>query len=128
MSLIETLLMQSDEGRTALRQQTLLVDVSEKIWSELQSQNVTISELANKLGISKSDVSQKISGKRNLTLKTLSDIANALGHDVNIELKPQAEKWIASGPVESIPKSKLIIKPNSDIKISSSWSDIRKAA
>lgn len=49
-------------------------------------------ELAERLGISKSEISRIENGKQNLSLERLQRVLNALGHKVHLQIKPVFEK------------------------------------
>lgn len=70
--------IEDKENKRLFCQENFILEVAELIQSELDSKKVTRKELAQKLGKSKSFVSQILSGSRNLTLRTLSDICYAL--------------------------------------------------
>ena len=61
-----------------VRQEELILQVTETLTEELDDAGVTRAELARRLGKSPGFVSQVLGGGRNLTLRTLSDIASAL--------------------------------------------------
>jgi transcriptional regulator with XRE-family HTH domain len=71
-----------------LRQEELFVEVTEKICEYMERENVSRSELAKRLDVSKGWITQILSGGRNLTLRTLSDVADALGYEVKLRFKP----------------------------------------
>lgn len=62
-----------------LRQEQLILGVTEQIFESMQRQGITQRELADRLRKSKSYVSQLLNGSRNMTLRTLSDVCLALG-------------------------------------------------
>lgn len=64
----------------------LKVDVTEKIYEYMERQGVSKAQLAEKLGTSKSNVTQMLSGSRNLTLQSLAFIAIVLGLRVEVTL------------------------------------------
>ncbi|WP_205955186.1 helix-turn-helix domain-containing protein [Pantoea stewartii] len=64
----------------------LIFNTTEDILLAMQDAGMTQSDLAKKMGKSKSFISQILDGRRNLTLKTLSDIAFALNLDVRLNL------------------------------------------
>ncbi len=68
-----------DENLVLLRQEELILDVTEALVGALQDANVSRKELADRLGRTPGYVSQVLGGGRNLTLRTVSDIALALG-------------------------------------------------
>jgi transcriptional regulator with XRE-family HTH domain len=66
-----------------------MVEVTEALGDALRSARVSKTELAERLGRSKSFVSQVLGGGRNLTLRTLADVADALGCRVRVLLAPR---------------------------------------
>jgi transcriptional regulator with XRE-family HTH domain len=74
----------SSKHRRLLREEELILDVTELLSSALQDKQMTKSELAEKLGRTKGFVTQVLSGNRNLTLRTIADIADALGYRVRM--------------------------------------------
>ena len=61
-----------------VRQEELILEVTNKLTEALEEAGVTKSELAKRIGRSPGFVSQVFGGGRNLTLRTISDIASAL--------------------------------------------------
>ncbi|MDD9979877.1 MAG: helix-turn-helix transcriptional regulator [Gammaproteobacteria bacterium] len=61
-----------------VRQEELILDVTETLTQALDHAGVTRAELARRLGRSPGFVSQVFGGGRNLTLRTIADIAAAL--------------------------------------------------
>lgn len=89
-----------DDERRLLRQEELILDVTETICAVLNENKVSRSELAERLGKSRALVTQILSGDRNLTLRTLSDVAEVLGCRMRfsmIDRKPLA-RVIHEGP------------------------------
>ncbi|WP_420599968.1 helix-turn-helix domain-containing protein [Neptuniibacter sp.] len=60
----------------------LIMNITEDLLIEMESQRLTKSELATKLGKSKAYIGQTLSGERNMTLHTLADLCYEL------DLKP----------------------------------------
>lgn len=81
----------SKEHSRLLQQEQLILDVTERILELLDNEGVTQSDLAERLGKSRSHVSQILNGRRNLTLRTLSDVGHALDHRVQLELKRKGD-------------------------------------
>ena len=75
-----------------LAQETLIFEATEEICRVMgpdqDSGEITRKQLAERLGKSKSHVTQLLSGERNLTLRTLADLAGALGHRAVVRLEP----------------------------------------
>lgn len=61
-----------------VRQEELILEVTETLTHALETAGVTRAELARRLGRSPGFVSQVFGGGRNLTLRTIADIASAL--------------------------------------------------
>lgn len=61
-----------------VRQEELILDVTERLTEALHEMGVTQAELARRLGRTPGFVSQLLGGGRNLTLRTIADIAVAL--------------------------------------------------
>ena len=61
-----------------LRQERLILDVTEQLAGALENGGVTRAELARRMGRTPGFVSQLLGGGRNLTLRTVADIAAAL--------------------------------------------------
>ena len=69
----------SPENRRLLKQEELILEVTEMLSTALEESGVSQAELARRLGKSKGFVSQLFAGGRNVTLRTISDVADALG-------------------------------------------------
>ena len=106
-----------------LRQEELILDVTETLSQALEAAGMTKAELARRLGRSPGFVSQLLGGGRNLTLRTIADIAAALAVrpaltlSVDCETKREpAAQWIHEvQPCEQVPQ---IFE---DIDAPSSW-------
>lgn len=68
----------SEKNRRLLLQEELILDVTEAIAEQMESQNLLQKDLAKRLNKTKGYVSQLLGGGRNLTLRTISDVADAL--------------------------------------------------
>jgi transcriptional regulator with XRE-family HTH domain len=65
-----------------LEQERLILDVTEMICELMNEAGVSKTELAARLGTTKSHVTQLLAGNRNFTIRTLSDVLVALGSRV----------------------------------------------
>jgi transcriptional regulator with XRE-family HTH domain len=79
----------SESARRLLREEELILDVTENICVALTSEAVTRMELARRLGRTKGFISQLLGGGRNLTLRTIADVADALGYVVQFRMVRQ---------------------------------------
>jgi ribosome-binding protein aMBF1 (putative translation factor) len=71
-------------NRRLLREEELILDVTEALSEMLEEEGVIQTMLAQRLGKTKGFVSQILAGGRNLTLRTIADIADALGYRVRV--------------------------------------------
>ena len=71
-----------------VRQEELILDVTERLTDALRETGVTRAELARRLDRTPAFVSQVFAGGRNLTLRTISDIAAAVSLRPVFELYP----------------------------------------
>ena len=74
-----------------VRQEELILDVTERLTQALDDAGVTKTELAKRLGKSPGYVSQVFGGGRSLTLRTISDIATALSLRPTFQLSSDRE-------------------------------------
>ena len=74
-----------------VRQEELILDVTERLTQALDNAGITTGELAERLGKSLGFVSQVFGGGRNLTLRTVSDIAAALSLRPTLQFVPDPE-------------------------------------
>lgn len=84
------------EDARGLRQEELIIEVTEALARALRSSGLTQSELAVRLGKTKGFVSQIMSGGRNLTLRTLADVAGAIGCRVQMNLVSETKSGAAN--------------------------------
>jgi transcriptional regulator with XRE-family HTH domain len=74
----------STENRRLLRQEELILEVTEALSAAIQESGLTRSEVAKRLGKTKGFISQLLAGGRNLTLRTVADVADAVGASLTI--------------------------------------------
>ena len=79
-----------------VRQEELILKVTERLAGALLEKGVTKAELARRLGRTPGFVSQVLGGGRNLTLRTISDVAAALSLRPVLELSPDRETMVES--------------------------------
>ena len=76
----------SAHNRRLLRQEELILEITEALREALAREGITKVELANRLGKTKGFVSQILAGGRNLTLRTIADVADALGYQIRVQV------------------------------------------
>ena len=77
-----------------VRQEELILDVTNRLTEALEQAGVTKAELAKRIERSPGFVSHVFGGGRNLTLKTISDIAAALSLRPTLQLSPDRESGL----------------------------------
>lgn len=82
----------SVSNRRLLRQEELILEVTEILSQTLEKEGITKKELADRLGKTKGFVSQVLAGGRNLTLRTVADIADALECRIRIDCEQLQQK------------------------------------
>lgn len=79
----------------------LLIEVTEQIHKQLQTQNISRSQLAQKLSCSPAYITKLLNGAENLTLKKLVQIAQALNCSFDFVLLPidlQVKRYYTFAP------------------------------
>ena len=74
----------TEAGQRASEVERLLLEATENLALLMQHQGVTGRELARRLKVSPSRVSQMLDGTRNLTLSSLAEAFHALGRSMHI--------------------------------------------
>jgi transcriptional regulator with XRE-family HTH domain len=72
--------------RRLVAQERLLLDASEAVVAALTDRGKTRKQLADLLGVRASEITQRLSGGRNLTLRTLAEMLDALDYEVRIRV------------------------------------------
>ena len=80
-------LLRESENDPDFHTEELLLDITEQISLRMQELCIRSAELAQRLGVSRSYVSQLLGGKPNMTVRTLVRVAHVLDQRVQIELK-----------------------------------------
>jgi transcriptional regulator with XRE-family HTH domain len=88
-------LLESADARRLLRQEELILEVTEALAGALQQSGTSKVELAKRLGKSRAFVSQVLSGGRNLTLRTIADLADALDCRLVMKACPRDRRFAA---------------------------------
>ena len=68
-------------------QEWLVINLSEDILAIMEEENLSRSDLAARLGVSRQYVTKLINRTPNLTLRSLAEIAAALGRQVTVRLE-----------------------------------------
>lgn len=81
------------EGDPDFEFDLLAIEIGERVVERMERLQMTRTELAAKIGVSKARISQVLSGHDNLTLKSLVAVATGLGSRVELRLKSK-EQWL----------------------------------
>lgn len=91
---------ETEEEERLSAEEELIVNVAEDFWEALEVQGMSKKDLADRMGKRKSDISQLLSGNRNLGLRTIADIAYYLGCEAMFKLCPRDHQTVVGGPSE----------------------------
>ena len=69
------------ETQQLLAEERLVLDATKMVCQALNERGVTRQQLADRLGISASEITQRLRGGRNLTLRSLAAMMDALDYD-----------------------------------------------
>lgn len=94
--------LNAPDGIRLYERERVLIDATEAICDAMQRQGVNRKELADRLEVTQANVTQILSGNRNLTLGLLSDVFVALGRSLKIEHEPLAVSALVTPPVRLI--------------------------
>ena len=113
--------LQDWKKRRLFEQERLSVSFLNTVAQTMQELDVSKAELADRLGCSRANVTQLLSGNRNVTLHTMSDLAVALGRRVTVDLQPLDEV-----DFQPIPKASVQVPPYRIRKIV--WAELQNGA
>jgi len=89
-------LLEEGENDPDYLTEKVLLEVTEQIYRRMQDAGLRASDLADRLGVSRSFVSQLLNGKPNMTIRTLVGVAHALDQRVHVNLRPAGARAIVS--------------------------------
>lgn len=69
-------------------QEAAMVDASELIARALEMSGMTRADLARRLGVSRAEITARLKGERNITVRTLAETLHALGEKLVLETTP----------------------------------------
>lgn len=75
------------EARRRYEEERLILWTTEAIWKAMDEQGLTRAEVAEKLGTSRANITQLLSGSRNMTLRSLASLAFACEMRAEIRLE-----------------------------------------
>ncbi|MFP3937084.1 MAG: helix-turn-helix domain-containing protein [Phycisphaerae bacterium] len=86
-TLIERLTRTPEQKKRLIEEEAIL-EVSELLCREMEKENISRSQLAERLGTTKSNVTQILAGRRNMTIRLIADVLFALGKELRVEAVP----------------------------------------
>ncbi|WP_458689672.1 helix-turn-helix domain-containing protein [Nocardia tengchongensis] len=75
----------TSETEALVAEERLVLAATEMVHEALENTGTTKKQLADLLGVRPTEISQRLSGRRNLTLRSLAQMMNALGYGIGIE-------------------------------------------
>jgi transcriptional regulator with XRE-family HTH domain len=90
-------------------EERLILEATELISERMETAGVTRAELAERIGTTRSHVTQLLAGNRNMTLRTLADVGFALGFEVRLAAVPVGAP--AALPVRAAPTVSDVVVP-----------------
>ncbi len=79
------------EMRRLLAEERFFLDVTEKICEAIEARGIKRTDLAERLKVSPQEITQRLRGTRNLTIKSVADMMDALGYDVTLDVRDRRE-------------------------------------
>ena len=92
--------------------ESVAFDISVQIYKQMKKLGINKKELAEKLNVSKSYITQLLKGKSNMTIETLIKVAEALGMTLQIKLVEKTvntEVDIRNDKNSALRKSKYLV-------------------
>lgn len=81
-------LTKTPEGMRLYQQERAILEVTELVCELMEEQDVSRSELAERLGKTKGYITQLLDGRTNMTVRTISDVFTALDRAVHFQEGP----------------------------------------
>ena len=97
----------SERNRRLLREEELILDVTEAVSAMMQEAGISKTQLAKRMGRTKGFITQLLSGGRNLTLRTLAGLADALEARVTITVSQNRDSRSVSSESPDLRVSRI---------------------
>lgn len=102
----------SERNRRLLREEELILDVTEAVSAAMQEAGISKAQLAKRMGRTKGFITQLLSGGRNLTLRTLADLADALESRVTITVSKDRDSRSVSSESPDLRVNNIESRPS----------------
>ena len=86
--------------RRVFEEEKLILSVAEGIWEAMDQGGVTRADIADRLGTTRANITQLLSGSRNMTLKSLAAVSYACGVRASLSFQPVPELSDATSAYE----------------------------
>ena len=91
-------LMSDEEGRKLYFREDLIFEITEAICKVMDEKHISKAELSRLAGVSKSNITQLLSGDQNMRLSTVADLLYALDSKLAVTAVPLDVDSILEGP------------------------------
>lgn len=118
-NVLDSLYERADSAEAEKIRARLRVNVTEHLLITMEDSNVSKAELARRAGVSRSAVTQALTGSRNMTLNAIADYARVLGQEVVVKFKPLQDA--KSESTARIASSKAHVAISMGVKQPSYW-------
>jgi transcriptional regulator with XRE-family HTH domain len=86
-------LFSDKENERIYQQESLIVELTEAIYELIESKKMKKKDLAEKLTVSQSQITQFLDGSANMRLRTISDILFVLDSKLKVEIEPLVKNF-----------------------------------
>jgi transcriptional regulator with XRE-family HTH domain len=86
-------LFSNNDNERIYQQESLIVEITETVYELMQRKGMKKKDLAEKLNVSQSQITQLLDGSANMQLRTISDILFTLGSKLKLEIEPLNETF-----------------------------------
>lgn len=76
------------ESERLLSEERLILAATEQVYEAMECANASKKDLAERLSVSKSEIGQRLSGRRNLTVRSLAAMLHVLGFEATLTIRP----------------------------------------
>ncbi|MBN2022082.1 MAG: helix-turn-helix transcriptional regulator [Pirellulales bacterium] len=98
----------TDEGRRLLGQEGAILELTELICEIMEEEEISRSQLAERLRRTRGYVTQLLDGRANMTIRTIADVFDALGTTIHFhdeygrgQFATPPIQWILRSPISS---------------------------
>lgn len=108
------------ESEALLEEERLVLSATEAVYEAMEEKGVNGRQLAERLGVRPSEVSQRLSGRRNLTLRSFAAMLHVLGMRAKITIEPVDTPFVA-GVQSNVATNSLQLRMGGALATSVEW-------